>query len=334
MSKILTLGESLLRLSTSKENVLSTSEQLNIHYGGAEANLAVNLSNLGHQVKYATKLPIENSLSNQIVKILQSYQVDCSDILYGPGRLGSYFLEMGTGLRAGKVLYDRKYSAISMMEENEWNLDQLFKDVSLFHITGITLALSNDWHKIGKELIKEAVKRNIKISFDMNYRQKMWSHETAKKVYEEVLPNVNYLSSGKLDAIHFMDIKEQKDADWEYYIEQIAQKYPNLDYVYGTNRVLITANSFDMTGYIWDVKNMQGTLSEEYANHQVVDRVGTGDSYAAAILDGIIHEKKLEDVVNFAIAASAIKHTVLGDVNPFGREEIEAFMSSTSDVVR
>lgn len=334
MSKILTLGESLLRLSTSKKDTLSTSNQLNIHYGGAESNLAVNLSNLGHSVKYATKLPINNSLSDRVVKELQSYRVDCSHILYGPGRLGSYFLEMGTGLRAGSVLYDRKYSTISTMEENEWDLDQLFKDVSLFHLTGITLALSSEWHVIGKELIEEAIKRKIKISFDMNYRQKMWSHDSAKKVYAEVLPYIDYLSAGKLDAIHFMDIKEQEDADWEYYVKKIANKYPNLEYIYGTNRELITANSFDMTGYIWDVKNMKGLLSEKYVIHQVVDRVGSGDSYAAAILDGIIHKKELKNIINFAIAASALKHTVLGDINPFNRMEIEDFMSSTTDVVR
>lgn len=334
MSKILTLGESLLRLSTTKKNTLSTSDQLNVHYGGAESNLAVNLSNLGHQVKYATKLPADNSLSERLVRDLQSYQVDCSQILYGPGRLGSYFLEMGTGLRAGKVIYDRKFSTLSMMEENEWDLDELFEDVSLFHITGITLALSEKWHSIGKDLIKEVVSRDIKISFDMNYRQKMWSHDTAKKVYEEVLSDVDYLSAGKLDAIHFMDIGEKEDADWKYYVSKIAEKYPNLDYIYGTNRESLTPNSFDMTGYIWDVKNMNGILSREYANHQVIDRVGTGDSYAAAILDGIIHKKDLDDVVNFAIAASALKHTVLGDVNPFNRTEIESFMSSSSDVVR
>lgn len=334
MGQILTLGESLLRLSTSKRDTLSTSDQLNIHYGGAEANLAVNLSNLGHRVKYATKLPADNSLSERLVRDLQSYQVDCSQILYGPGRLGSYFLEMGTGLRAGKVIYDRKYSTISMMEKNEWDLDELFEGVSLFHITGITLALSNVWHSLGKQLIKEAISRDIKISFDMNYRQKMWSHDAAKKIYAEVLPNVDYLSAGKLDALHFMDIEEQDNVDWKYYVSKIAEKYPNLDYIYGTNRESLTPNSFDMTGYIWDVQNMEGVLSRKYANHQVIDRVGTGDSYAAAILDGIIYKKDLDEVVNFAIAASALKHTVLGDVNPFSRTEIESFMSSSSDVVR
>lgn len=334
MGTILTLGESLLRLSTSKQDTLLTANSLGIHYGGAEANLAVNLAKLEHQVKYATKLPSDNRLAESLVQQLQSFGVDSSDILYGEGRLGSYFLEIGTGLRATNVLYDRKYSTISMMKKVEWDLDELFKDVSLFHITGITLALSEKWHEIGQILIKEAKKREIAVSFDMNFRQKMWSHAEAKAVYAEVLPHVDYLSAGRLDAIHFMDIVDKEDADWQYYSKKMAAKYPNIQYIYSTNRALINANSYDMTGYIWDVAQGEGVASKTYANHTIVDRVGTGDSYAAAVLDGIIHQKELKEIVDFAIASSALKHTVLGDVNPFNRKDIESFMSNTSDVIR
>lgn len=334
MGTILTLGESLLRLSTNKQDTLLTADSLNIHYGGAEANLAVNLAKLDHKVKYASKLPSGNRLSESLVQQLQSFGVNCKDILYGEGRLGSYFLEIGTGLRATNVLYDRKYSTISMMDKVEWDLDELFKEVSLFHITGITLALSKKWHEIGLTLIKEAKKRNIKISFDMNYRQKMWSHGEAKAVYSEILPHVDYLSAGRLDAIHFMDIAEDNDEDWKYYSRKMAEKYPNIQYIYATNRELINPNSYDMTGYIWDVAKAEGVASKTYANHTIIDRVGTGDSYAAAILDGIIHKKELKEIVDFAIASSALKHTVLGDVNPFNRKDIESFMVNTSDVIR
>lgn len=334
MGTILTLGESLLRLSTNKQDTLLTADSLNIHYGGAEANLAVNLAKLDHKVKYASKLPSDNRLSESLVQQLQSFGVNCKDILYGEGRLGSYFLEIGTGLRATNVLYDRKYSTISMMDKVEWDLDELFKEVSLFHITGITLALSKKWHKIGLTLIKEAKKRNIKVSFDMNYRQKMWSHEDAKAVFAEVLPHVDYLSAGRLDAIHFMDITEDNDEDWKYYSRKMAERYPNIQYIYATNRELINPNSYDMTGYIWDVAKAEGVASKTYANHTIIDRVGTGDSYAAAILDGIIHKKELKEIVDFATASSALKHTVLGDVNPFNRKDIESFMINTSDVIR
>lgn len=334
MGKILTLGESMARLSTQRGNRLSDSTLLHLHYGGAEANVAINLSLLDHQVKYATKLPKDNGLAESLVAGLKAPGVDCSNVLYGEGRLGSYYLEVGTGFRASNVIYDRKYSTISLMEENEWDLDELFKDVSLFHITGVTLAMSEAWHKLGVELIEEAKKRGIEVSFDMNFRQKMWSYETAKATYAKVLPHVDYLSAGKLDAIHFFDIKENPDKEWDYYLKGIAEKYPNIQYIYGTIRHSLNPNSYEMFGYIWDVKNNKGTISKQYDNHMVVDRVGSGDSYTAAVLDGILHGRDLQEIVEFGMSASALKHTVYGDINPFTREEIERFMENNSDVMR
>ena len=333
MNKILTLGESLARLSTQSGCRLSDATQLHLHYGG-EANVAINMALLGHEVSYATKLPKNNGLSNRLVSQLQGHGVDCSHVIYGEGRLGCYYLEVGAGLRASNVIYDREYSSLSLMNDNEWDLDQLFKDVSIFHITGITLALSETWHQIGVDLLKEAKKRNIKVSFDMNYRQKMWSYEVAAQTYAKVLPYVDYLSAGKRDAIGFMGIEEVEGKDWSYYLKQISQKYPNIQYVFGTIRNSITPNSYEMNGYIWDSKKMAGAISKQYNNYTVIDRVGSGDSYTAAVLDGIIHDKSLEEIVEFGIAASALKHTVYGDINPFSREEIERFMENANDVIR
>lgn len=142
MKRILTLGESMARMSTQPGYRLSDSTQLRLHYGGAEANVAMNLSLLGHDVKYASKLPSNNGLANSLIAQLKGYGVDCQHVLFGEGRLGSYYLEVGSGLRASHVIYDRYYSMISLMKETEWDLDELFADVSIFHITGITLALS------------------------------------------------------------------------------------------------------------------------------------------------------------------------------------------------
>lgn len=334
MKKILTLGESMARLSTHSGYRLSDATQLQLHYGGAEANVAINMAHLNHDVKYATKLPNSNGLTNSLVAQLQAHAVDCSNIIYGEGRLGSYYLEVGSGLRASNVIYDRKYSALSLVDKNEWDLDELFKDVSIFHITGVTLALSETWHEFGVELIKKAKERNIEVSFDMNYRQKMWSYEVATATYEKVLPHVDYLSAGQRDAIGFMGITEVEDAEWDYYLEEISKKYPNIQYIFGTIRDAITPNSYEMNGYIWDGKNNNGAISKQYNNYTVIDRVGSGDSYTAAVLDGIIHKKTLKEIVEFGIAASALKHTVYGDINPFNREEIESFMVSKSDVNR
>lgn len=334
MTKVLTLGEIMIRLSSQKGNRLLNAAQLYLHYGGAEANVAVNLATLGHQVKYATKLPSHNGLATNCVKQLQGTGIDVSNILYGEGRLGSYFLEVGTGLRATNIIYDRKYSTISMMEDLEWDLDQLFEGVGLFHITGVTLALSKRWQEMGVDLIKEAKSRGIKISFDMNYRSKMWSYEEARAAFEEILPMVDYLSAGYLDAIHFADVDEIEGLGWDYYMDRMGEKYPNVQYMYGTNRDSLTPNSYLMTGYIWDNQNKDGYLSKLYELTTVVDRVGAGDSYAAGIIDGILLEKDLQEVAEFAMAASAMKHTIFGDVNLFNREEIEEFMVNKANVSR
>lgn len=335
MGKILSLGESLMRLSSQKGNRLSNATELFLHYGGAEANVATNLSMWNHDVKYATKLPAENDLSRNIILQLKGYGVDCQNIIYGEGRLGSYYLEVGTGLRATNVIYDRKYSAISLMDDIEWDLDQLFNDVDLFIITGITLALSPSWRQIGVKLIQEAKKRDIKVNFDMNFRQKLWSSQEAKETYAQLLPYVDYLSAGKLDAIHFMDVPEVEEEDeMSYYMQAIADKYPNLQYIYGTERRVKTPNTFDMNGFIWDCQSQAISKSVRYQIDSVVDRVGTGDTYAAGIIDGIVREDDLHKTVEFAMAATTLKHTVFGDVNLFTRQEIEEFMVNKSNIKR
>jgi len=333
MTKILSMGESLARMSSFNGERLTNSTQLDLNYGGAEANVAVNLSLLNHKVEYATKIP-ENNLSENLMKVLHSYNVGTEHIIYGGPRLGTYFLEVGAGLRPSSVIYDRAYSSMSLMEDIEWNFEKLFEDVTLFHITGITLGLSSSWREFGFRLIEEAKNRGIEISFDMNFRQKLWSQSEAKVVYEKVLPLVDYLSAGNLDAIHFMDIKEIENATWDYYAKNMGEKYPNLKYIYGTNRDNLTPNSFIINGYILDVQNNDPYESKQYRLDTVVDRVGAGDSYAAGILDGIINDSPVQKTVDFAMAASVLKHTVKGDINQFSRREIESFMSNTQNILR
>lgn len=328
MARILTLGESLLRLSTRSGQRLNNATTLDIVYGGAESNVAVNLAQLGNQVSYATKLP-DNALSQALTQQLHRFAVDTSKILYGGERLGCYYLEVGSGLRASSVVYDRVHSAIATMTMLEWDLDALFEDVVLFHISGITLALSPLWHKLGMTLMREAKRRQIAVSFDMNYRAKLWSYEEAIPVYKEVLPFVDYLSAGRLDAIHLLEIEDKAN-----YLERIAQRYPQLIYIYGTHRETQTPNRYRLQGYIWDVAQREYVQSRLYMIDEVIDRVGTGDSYAAGILDGIVHGKKTQDIVEFATASAVLKHSVFGDVNRFNRSEIENFMHGTSNIVR
>lgn len=330
---ILTLGESLARLSSFDGQRLSNSTQLDLTYGGAESNVAVNLSQLGHTVSHATKIP-KNLLSDNLIATLHSQSVDTSHVIFGGERLGTYFLEGGAGLRPSRVIYDRAYSAISQMVENEWDFDELFHDVSLFHITGITLALSDTWHTLGVTLIEEANRREIPVSFDMNYRAQLWDIDTAKAVYENVLPHIDYLSATPRDAQTFMAINDPSLDSTAAYLKAMAEKFPNLKIIYGTKRVNQTPNRFLLTGMIYDTATDTYTESIQYQVDEVIDRVGAGDSYSAGILDGIILKKPLQETVDFATAASVLKHTIKGDINRFNREDIEQFLSNDANILR
>lgn len=333
MGSILTIGESLLRLSTQVGRRLNDSKEFIADIGGAESNVAINLAQLEHQVKYATKVP-NNPLGKKVFHRMVTYGIDCSEILYGDGRLGIYYFEPGSGIRAGSVEYDRAYSSIAMMQEIEWDYDSLFEKIELLHITGTTLALSEFWHIAGVELIKEAKRRNIRVSFDMNYRSKLWDYQTAKNVYQQVLPYVDYLSASYLDMIHFMDIPLNDMTELEKGLTQVKEHYPNIQKIYGTKRELLSANSYRLLGYVYDADLHQYVESKQYVIDQVIDRIGAGDSYAAGVLDGIVLGKNNQEMVDFAIAMSALKHTLLGDVNLCTRFEIEQVMNQTINIYR
>ncbi|MBG9982880.1 sugar kinase [Aerococcaceae bacterium DSM 111020] len=334
MKTLLAIGESLARFSSQEGKRLLNATDLQLHYGGAEANVAMNLARLDHHTKYATKLPVNNGLADNCLMQLRGSNVNCDHILYGPGRLGSYFLEVGVGLRPTNIIYDREYSTISLMEELEWDLDTLFDGVDVLHITGVTLALSRCWYRLGVELIKEAKKRGLEVSFDMNYRQKMWTYEDAIPVYQEILPMVDYLSASDRDAIAFMDIEAVETTEPDYYLKRMGKKYPNIKCIYGTKRHQYSPNAYRMYGFIYDNETVKVHLSKEYDMYQIVDRVGTGDSYASGVLDGVLREEDYDKSVEFAMAMSVLKHTVYGDVNPFSRKEVEDFMVNEGNVSR
>ncbi|MBG9984390.1 sugar kinase [Aerococcaceae bacterium DSM 111022] len=334
MKTLLAIGESMARFSSQEGKRLLNAADLQLHYGGAEANVAMNLARLDHTVKFATKLPENSGLADNCLMQLRGSNVNCDNVIFGPGRLGSYFLEVGVGLRPTNIIYDRKYSTISLMEELEWDLDELFEDIDVLHITGITLALSKSWHRLGVELIKEAKERGIEISFDMNYRQTMWSYEEAIPVYQEILPLVDYLSASDRDATAFMGIEEVENPEPHYYFKEMTKKYPSIKYIYGTKRHQYTPNSYQMVGFVYGSKEDVFYVSKKYDMYQIVDRVGSGDSYATGILDGILRDADMQEAVEFAMANSALKHTVYGDVNPFSRKEIESFMVNKDNVLR
>ncbi|GCF93781.1 2-dehydro-3-deoxygluconokinase [Enterococcus florum] len=330
MGKVVTLGEIMLRLSTTVGERISTSRSFQAHYGGGEANVAVSLANFGHQVTFATKVP-DNSLGMTVIQQIRRAGVDPSSILVGGPRLGTYYLEAGIGSRAAKVIYDRAGSSFAEICKNEWP-DDLLEGADILHLSGITAALSPQWCELLIEFMQLAHQKGCKVSFDINYRGNLWSQAAAGDALARLLPHVDYCSAGKLDAIYLLGIEERASSDGEVmdYYQAIQEKYPSIELLYSTKRVVHSASSHELTGTLWQNGYYE---SVTHRLNPIVDRVGGGDAFSAGILHGLLTGKNPQELVDFATAAAALKHTVHGDANLFTAQEVEAYMSNGSGVI-
>lgn len=329
MAKVLTLGEIMLRLSTVESRLAETSE-MQAHYGGGEANVAISLANFGHQAYFASKVP-DNALGLAVKHHLNRFGVHTDYLLFGGQRLGIYFLEQGFGIKAANVVYDRAYSSFSQMKENEWERLDLFAGIDLFHLSGITPALSPAWVELLIKLMQEAKSRKVKISFDINFRGKLWSQAQASVALKQILPYVDYLSAGKLDAQYLLGIENAQDLSLEQCYQEIKKRYPNIQVIYSTNRTILSAKHNQLQGTIYSQN--QYYKSEVIDIPDIIDRVGGGDAYSAGILHGLLSGYSAQETVNFATAASALKHMVYGDCNQFTLEEVQAYLKNGSSKI-
>lgn len=330
MGKVVTLGEIMLRLSSQQGLRLAQSESFAAHYGGGEANVAVSLANYGHEAVFASKVP-ENSLGTAVKNHLQRYGVKTDFLLQGGPRLGTYYMEAGIGERAASVIYDRAGSSFAVMEEVEWDTEKLFADVDIFHISGITPALSKTWRQLTLDLMKAAKDAGCKISFDVNYRGKLWSQKEAGETLKQLLPLVDYCSAGKMDALYLLGIKEMpadQTDETVYYYQEMQRLYPNIQVFYSTKRKVYSASANQLVGTLW----MDQTYYESQAHEidPIVDRVGGGDAFSGGILHGLLSEMAPQAIIDFATAASALKHTIHGDCNQFSQAEVESFLAAGS----
>lgn len=329
MAKVLTLGEIMLRLSTVESRLAETSE-MQAHYGGGEANVAISLANFGHQAYFASKVP-DNALGLAVKRHLNRFGVHTDYLLFGGQRLGIYFLEQGVGIKAANVVYDRAYSSFSQMKENEWERLDLFAGIDLFHLSGITPALSPAWVELLIKLMQEAKSRKVKISFDINFRGKLWSQAQASVALKQILPYVDYLSAGKLDAQYLLGIENAQDLSLEQCYQEMQKLYPNIQVIYSTNRTILSAKHNQLQGTIY--AQNQYYKSEVIDIPDIIDRVGGGDAYSAGILHGLLSGYSAQETVNFATAASALKHMVYGDCNQFTLEEVQAYLKNGSSKI-
>lgn len=329
--RVLTFGEMLMRLTSNATTRLHQSNIFTYYYGGAEANVAISLANFGLDTTYVTKLP-EQAIGHACMHYLRSHQVDTKEIVLGGDRLGIYFVEAGIGNRQSQVTYDRKYSSFQQIKKEELDWERILDNVDIFHTTGITLALSEELQDITVIAMQKAKEKGIKVSFDFNFRAKLWKQYDASVAIKKVLPYVDIAFCNHMDAMYLLNMKEidveSHEEILKHYYKQINEQYPSISIFASTKRNVLTSSKHELEGYVYH----NGKLSKTsmYTIDPVIDRIGGGDAYAAGILYGYSQQWEMKRIVSFATAASVLKHTIEGDGNAFSVEEVEKFIQSNN----
>ena len=328
MKKVVTFGELMLRLAPNGYLRFVQADSFEATYGGGEANVAVSLSNFGINAKFITKLPA-HEIGQAAVNSLRKYGVDTSGIARGGARVGMYYLEKGASQRPSKVIYDRAFSAISLAEPKDFDWDEIFRDVEWFHFTGITPALSSGIADICLEACMKAKEKGIRVSFDLNYRKNLWSPEKAQEVITKLTPYIDVCIANEEDAEKVFGIKADNTDitggkisydGYKQVAEKLVQKY-GFKMVATTLRESISASDNNWSAMLYDGKEFY--FSKIYSVH-IVDRVGGGDSFGAGLIYSQLNNFTPQETIEFAVAASCLKHTIEGDFNLMSVGEVKA----------
>jgi 2-dehydro-3-deoxygluconokinase len=320
------MGEIMLRLSPPLNKRFIQAETFDIVYGGGEANVAVSLSQFGNKSYFVSKLP-DNEIGQSAVNKLRSYGVDTSLIARGGDRIGIYFLEMGTAMRPSKVIYDRSNSAIAEAKAEDFDFDQIFSGKDWFHFSGITPALSKEAAKLTKLALISAKKHGLTVSCDLNYRKKLWTPQEAQSVMKDLMAYVDVCIGNEEDAKLVLgyelentniDSGELEKKDYYNLLERMHQDY-NFKYIASTLRESYSASKNGWSAILSDGKNVYE--SHKFMIEPITDRVGGGDSFSAGLIHGLINYES-QKAINFAAAASALKHTIFGDQNLVTVDEV------------
>lgn len=303
-------------------------------YGGGEANVAVSLANFGAEACFVTKLP-DNDIADGAVAELKKFSVDTSRIARGGDRIGIYYLEKGASMRPSKVVYDRAHSSISEAKREDFDWESILSGADLFHFTGITPALGDNVADITLDALKVAKAKGIKVSCDLNYRKKLWSRDKAEEVMGRLMPYVDILIANEGDADDVFGIKpDGSDVEngrimRDGYV-QVAKKLTErfgFECVAITLRESISANDNNWGAMLY--RDGKAEFSRTYPV-RIVDRVGGGDSFGAGLIYAYLKGMNAKDCVEFAVAASALKHTVEGDFNRVSVKEVEALVAGNA----
>lgn len=332
--KVVTFGEIMMRLNPFGYYRFLQAQQWESSYAGGEANVAVSLANYGISSSFITKLP-NNELGQAAINAVRHYGVDTSNVVIGGSRLGLYFVEKGASQRASKVIYDRAHSSIAESKPSDFDWDAIFAGATWFHFTGITPALGAELPKICLQACQAAKEKGITVSCDLNYRGKLWSKEAAEKTMSSLMPYVDVCIANENDASDVFGIRaagsdvEKGKLDKQGYIsvaKQISSRF-------GCSKVAITlrgshsASFNSWGGLLYDKKDAY--FSPRY-DIQVVDRVGGGDSFGGGLIYALIINKHNQEAINFAVAASCLKHSIEHDFNLVSIQEVESLAAGNA----
>ena len=335
MGKIVTLGEIMLRLSPAGNYRFVQSESFQTFPGGGEANVAVSLANYGHTACFVSKLP-SHEIGQIAVNALRRYGVKTEYISRGGDRVGLYYAETGASMRPSKVIYDRAHSAIAEADISDFDFDKIMEDADWFHWSGITPAISDKAAEIVRVACEAAKRHGVTVSVDLNFRKKLWTSEKAISVMRPLMQYVDVCIGNEEDANMCLGYKPdadveggKTDAEGYYEIFKGMMKEFGFKYVVSTLRESYSASHNGWKALIYDGKTFYE--SKHYDINPIIDRVGGGDSFSAGLIHGLLSYKDQAKALEFAVAASALKHTIPGDFNLVSTSEVESLAKGNAN---
>ncbi len=318
--KVITLGDVMMRLSTPGHQRFSQAVGFEAIYGGAEANVSVALAQWNVNTSHVTAFP-NHDLGKAAANYLRQMGVNISHVHFIEGRLGLYFLENGAMQRSSKIIYDRFDSAFANWDGVQLDWDVIFEGADWFHWTGITPALSESAADLLRKALPVAKAKGLKISADINYRRNLWQYgKSPLEVMPELIHFVDVVVAGLADFSNCMDIKSE---NFEEACQMAMEKFPQIKYITNTERATVSASENDLNGVLWNGK--ETLSSQKYNMAGIVDRVGGGDAFMAGLIYGLLHYED-QEALEFATAASVLKHSITGDANRVTLEEVLALV--------
>ncbi len=335
MAKIVTMGEIMLRLSPAGNYRFVQADSFDVIYGGGEANVAVSVANYGHDAYFVSKLPT-HEIGQAAVNALRRYGVNTKFIARGGERVGIYYAETGASMRPSKVIYDRANSSIAEAEPSDFDFDAIMEGADWFHWSGITPAISDKAAELTRLACEAAKRHNVTVSVDLNFRKKLWTSEKAISIMKPLMKYVDVCIGNEEDAELCLGFKPDANVEagetgaegYHKIFEQMAKEF-DFKYVISTLRESFSATHNGWKALIYNGKEFYE--SKRYDINPIIDRIGGGDSFSGGVIHGLLTKKTQGEALEFAVAASALKHTINGDFNLVSESEVESLAGGNAN---